>query len=113
VRRLRNSERLSVLEERLRGMRAALRLQAREYERRLTDLNHAHDKQVQDQHNYVSDDRYTGWQGEINTFRDSVNQKLATLSGKDTGSHGTRDIVMWVLMFLIALGAVAATLYKH
>ncbi len=48
------STRLAVIEERLRGTAEALRLQALEYERRLEDLNGAHEKAIAVQHTYVT-----------------------------------------------------------
>jgi len=48
--------RLAVLEERLRGMDRALELQAREYDRRLHELNHAHEQAVEVQHTYVTEE---------------------------------------------------------
>jgi hypothetical protein len=112
-RSIRNAARLAVLEEQVRAMRRETKLQAREYQRRLNELNHAHEKQVADQAHYVSDDRFKGWQGEINTFRNDVSTRLAVLAGRDSGSHGARDLVMWGLMFLVALGAVVAAFYKR
>lgn len=38
--------------------RTAVRLQAEEYERRLTALNHAHERAVEVQHTYVTADKY-------------------------------------------------------
>ena len=48
--------RLAVLEERLRGMDRALELQAKEYDRRLHELNHAHEQAVEVQHTYVTEE---------------------------------------------------------
>ena len=47
---------VAVLEERLRSMDKALALQAHEYDRRLGELNHAHEQAVQVQHTYVSEE---------------------------------------------------------
>jgi len=45
---------LAVLEERLRNMDKALEIQAKEYDRRLHELNHAHEQAVEVQHTYVT-----------------------------------------------------------
>jgi len=49
---------LAVLDERICQMQKALKLQAVEYERRLMDLNHAHEKAIAVQHTYVTQDKY-------------------------------------------------------
>ncbi len=49
---------LAVLEERVEQMDKAIKLQASEYERRLNALNHAHEKAVEVQHTYVTQDKY-------------------------------------------------------
>lgn len=50
--------RLARLQERVAAMREATALQAIEYERRLQTLNHSHDKAIEVQHTYVTQDRY-------------------------------------------------------
>lgn len=50
--------RLARLEERIEGMRAAVELQAAEYERRLQDLNHSHDEARKVQSVTVTRDRF-------------------------------------------------------
>lgn len=47
-----------LMDERFDALDKALALQAEEYERRLTALNHAHDKAVQVQHTYVTQDKF-------------------------------------------------------
>lgn len=49
---------LKLMDTRFDAVDKALGLQAREYERRLSDLNHAHEKAVQVQHTYVTQDKY-------------------------------------------------------
>lgn len=46
------------IDERFRLNDRALELQAKEYDRRLDSLNHAHEKAVQVQHTYVTQDKY-------------------------------------------------------
>lgn len=47
---------IAVLKERLRGMDTALSLQADEYDRRLDELNHAHEEAVRVQQTYVTEE---------------------------------------------------------
>lgn len=46
--------RIAVLESRLLAAREAMELQAREYERRLAELNHAHENQAEQNSHFVS-----------------------------------------------------------
>lgn len=52
------TERIKRLEERIEAADRALALQAAEYERRLSSLNHAHEKAIEVQHTYVTQDKY-------------------------------------------------------
>jgi hypothetical protein len=47
-----------LMDERFEALEHARVIQAREYERRLADLNHAHEKAVEVQHTYVTQDKY-------------------------------------------------------
>jgi 3-deoxy-D-arabino-heptulosonate 7-phosphate (DAHP) synthase len=103
---------IAVLEERLHALRREIRDQAVEYQRRLAELNHAHEKQVEDQRTYVSLDRYEGWQGEINSFKADVLNKLATLEGRGLGVMTARGLVMQVLPMVIAALAILAMFWR-
>jgi hypothetical protein len=102
---------IAILEERLRGMRDAIEKQAREYERRLTELNHAHEKQVQDQSTYVSSDRYEGWQGEINAWKLDVSKQLTIMEGRSTGIVKVQGLIFQILPMLIAIASIIALIY--
>jgi len=104
--------RIAVLEEKVAAQRREIAQQALEYERRLTDLNHAHEKQVRDQQTYVSDDKFLGWQGEINAWRSVVSGTLAKLQGTETGSNAVRNIVFQIIPMIIALAAVILLFFK-
>ena len=58
----------------------ALRLQAIEYERRLFDLNHAHEQARQKEADYVTRDKYEDWIKQSNTALETallrINEKL-------------------------------------
>lgn len=68
-----------------------------EYQRRLSELNHAHEKQVADQQTYVSDDKFRGWQGEVNAFKNETQEKLALLTGRSSGISSTQTLVFQIL----------------
>jgi hypothetical protein len=94
--------RLTKLEERAKSERRALKMQAKEYERRLLDLNHAHEKQVTDQATYISEDKFIGWQGEVNAWRDRVTKTLSELEGRSGGIGSARQLMFQVLPLLIS-----------
>jgi hypothetical protein len=74
--------RVAVLEEHLRGMETALQLQHEEYQRRLDELNHAHEKQVQDQATYVERRLYDAGMTEWGKWREQTNAAVATWDGR-------------------------------
>lgn len=102
---------VAILEERLRALREGIDKQAKEYERRLTELNHAHEKQVQDQATFVSNDRYEGWQGEMNAWRGEMSRKMSLLEGRSGGVSSVQGVILQVLSMLIALGSIIALIY--
>jgi len=55
----------------------ALALQAREYERRLDDLNHAHDQAVTDRSSFVSVGAYNSGNHELEAWKRTVDIVLA------------------------------------
>lgn len=105
--------RIAVLEEQMTSMRREILVQATEYQRRLLELNHAHDKQVADQQTYVSSDRYEGWQGEINAWKVTVSNKLAELEGRNVSTRSALGIAMQVLPMIIAILAILAGFFWH
>ncbi len=67
---------IAVLETRLSERQAQLDLQAREYERRLNELNHAHDMAAADKAAFLRKDTYDAkiaefakWQNEMDVWR--------------------------------------------
>jgi oligoendopeptidase F len=102
--------RIAVLEEKVNAAQREKILQAQEYERRLSELNHAHEKQVKDQSTYVSDDRFNGFMGQFSTLRDTVNTYM---SGAEGRSLGTNRVTSMIFQFVPWLIAIAAILWKR
>lgn len=96
---------LEVLEERVRAMQEALKLQAFEVERRLNELNHAHEKQVQYQSETVPREVF-------GNFKDEVNTKLNTLAGKSSGVGATWALLFQLVTLGISVTAIILTLLK-
>lgn len=103
---------IAVLEEQVMALRREIKLQAIEYQRRLAELNHAHDKQVEDQRTFVSSERYEGWQGEMNSWRATVSNALAILEGRNGGVTTIRGLIMQILPMIIAILAIIAMLWR-
>jgi len=102
---------IAVLEEKVFNLQVAIDKQAKEYERRLAELNHAHEKQVADQSTYVSGARYEGWQGEINSWRSDVSNKFAVIEGRSGGITSTRALILQVLPMIIAILSIIAVIW--
>ena len=70
---------IAVLEAQLAGMKENILLQAKEYERRLTELNHAHARAADDRTKFVSNELFSAkmsefvkWQSNIDQWRSKV-----------------------------------------
>lgn len=99
----------------LEGRDKALQLQAAEYERRLTDLNHAHQEALRVQHTYVTQDKYESRAksdddarkaetARINEILDQHKTRLDKSEGRGSGLNQG-----WIL-FLGVIGLVATVL---
>jgi hypothetical protein len=65
---------IAVLQERLRGAELALQNQADEYERRLQELNHAHQQQMERNAEYVSREAWDAQNRAIDIWRREVDK---------------------------------------
>jgi hypothetical protein len=92
-------ERLTSLEEKIKGQGKALELQAREYERRLETLNHAYRQAQDDRSKYVSIERFTGFIEKMEIWQHHVDKELARSAGKNSAT-------LQVITLLIAVAAV-------
>lgn len=73
-----------VIRERFKGLERALKLQAREYERRLDGLNHEAQRVLESQQKSISVEKFDGVVGQIHSKMDSYHKsnddKVAELS---------------------------------
>ena len=111
--------RIAVLEEKVAASEREKVLQAREYERRLQDLNHAHEKQVRDQATYISEDKFNGFLGEVNAWRGAMDAwkgtvvgALAGFEGIKGGSTTLRNLIIQSITVLISLSALLVVAFK-
>lgn len=66
---------------------AQLELQASEYERRLTDLNHAHTRAQEDKETYVNKDVYNATQAELRQLITDLQQKMNAVTNVAASSQ--------------------------
>jgi hypothetical protein len=74
-----DATKIAVLEEKIAGLQKAISLQAAEYERRLTELNHAHAQATTERRQFLQQDVFmtfkdanNNWQREMEVWRSRV-----------------------------------------
>ncbi len=105
--------RLAVLETRLNGTLESISLQAKEYERRLGELNHSHQQQVDRNATYVSrelwDSKLTEWE----TWRRQIEQRNSAYLASATWESAQKEWDTWRRQIdqwrWISIGAAAAS----
>jgi hypothetical protein len=104
--------RVAVIEERLRGIDGATTHQFDETMRRLAELNHAHEKQVQDQATYIGREVFEGRMKELRIWQDEVRNTLSELAGRSTGKSSAGALVFQILPLLVSLITLAVLFWK-
>ena len=92
--------RIAVLEATIAHLREARDLQAKEYERRLQDLNHAHTQAEEKYREYLPRATYEKSEGERREWQRETDKKLDTASGKSAAYIS----VAALLLALVTLG---------
>ena len=115
-----HSARLAVLEEQVKALRAEIADKAVEYQRRLLELNHAHEKQVKDQSTYVSDDKFSGYVSKVDARLEKVDARLeqitktlSELEGRSGGKNSVQELILKILPLLIAALTLAAFFWRR
>lgn len=80
----------------------ALEVQAIEYERRLSDLNHEQARLAADRERFLSKEVYDGFYKDFGTWRDAANSFMSANGGRDKGVN-----LAWTVG-LALLGAIGA-----
>jgi hypothetical protein len=94
------SVRIAVLETKLANADGARILQAKEYERRLGDLNHAHQQAMERNATFVSRELYDSGMREVMGFQMRLNDRIDSLSTKVNIGVGIA-LAVQVLLFII------------
>lgn len=92
---------IAVLEERQHGFDKAILLQAREYERRLRELNHAHAQQVERNAHYVSRELWEARNHEIDDWRRTVDSRMSRSAGIAIGISAVAGLAMSLIVQLL------------
>lgn len=90
---------------RLCSMTRALELQAKEYERRLTDLNHEQARLQLDRERYLQNAVFNEYRGETDKWKVTVNDFVARNAGRD---HGVSIVWAGLIAALGVLISIAA-----
>lgn len=107
-----------LIEERFRGLSKALDLQAKEYERRLTDLNHAHALAEQRNAEFIRGEVYHPAHREVRDLIDKLATKEVSLEGDlrlvEQRLASLTSSLLWLTRLLIgaAVGGIAALLLR-
>jgi len=94
---------VAVLEERIANAKESLEKQAREYERRLTELNHAHEQSVEDKMDFLERSVYEKSEDEHDQWRRSVATRLDIMAGRDATKAATLALALAVIGVLGSL----------
>jgi hypothetical protein len=104
--RVRKLERQVVrLFERRASDQRALKLQASEYERRLEDLNGAHEKAVQVQHTYVTQEKFEDFVARYDADREAIAKALTLAEGSEHGQGRLIGFIVGGLGAMVGLGS--------
>ena len=95
---------IAVLTERLRGVETARELQAKEYARRLEELNHAHREAKERNALFVTREAYDVTVREWTIWRAGVDKELSEMRGSKTGQHA---LFAYILAGLALLASAA------
>lgn len=95
-----------VVRERFRRVEKAMELQAREYERRLNDLNHENERIKESQAKSISVEKFDGMMSQV-SFRIDQNSNsikgLSDESHKIQGKSEWRQYIPWVISTILAV----------
>jgi hypothetical protein len=105
--------RIAVLEERVKNREDALRLQAVEYQRRLDDLNHAHQMAQERNSEFVRIGTYGSDVGALQKWRDEVNVVIAQLQGATRGTRSVWDLFFQILPLLVSLAVLGGMIWPR
>jgi hypothetical protein len=91
----------TVFDQRVQLAEKALEIQAKEYERRLQALNHAHEQAVKDREETLPRETFASFEREFDLFRRSVEKNLAAAEARSA---------TWMIIMGIAFAVISVAL---
>ncbi len=91
---------IAILETEVDNLREAIRLQAAEYERRLSELNHEHARAREDRNKFVTTDLFYSKQDELTKWRNELDQWRSRIIGIAIGVSAASGALMGFIMRL-------------
>ena len=89
------------IEQRMDSMDAALSLRTGEVERRLSELNHVHQRAVEDRSQFLPREVFEQYLREVQSWRDSVNADLNQARGRATMLAAVISLAVGVVVFIL------------
>jgi hypothetical protein len=94
---------VAVLEERIANAKETLDKQAKEYERRLDELNHAHERSIEDKLEFLEKSVYEKSEDEHDQWRRAVATRLDVMAGKDATKAAMLALALAIIGVLASL----------
>ena len=98
-----DASRIAILYERIAGVETALTLQAKEYARRLDELNHAHQQAVDRYEQFTPREMWTIRNREIDDWRRRVDAEMSEARGSGRGVLVMLPIIIAAISLIISL----------
>jgi hypothetical protein len=96
---------IAVLENEVRNLKSAIELQAKEYERRLSDLNHAHAQATVDKSKFVSGELFYAKLDEVAKWRSEMEKWQSKVIGIAIGLGSAAGGIAGIIASFIARAA--------
>ena len=100
-------------EARLKDLRRALKLQAAEYERRLNQLNHAHEQNIERNAEFVSEEKFNGFVREFREYKETTDKALQIAQGVTSGVNKTIAVIVGCFTFLLVILGIIGWIVAH
>lgn len=99
--KIKNLREFILVQQKLRDK--ARNLQAKEYERRLTVLNHAHEQNLERNAEFVSKDKFESFRQEFQEYKETTDKARQLSLGSALGMNRTIAVIVGAFSFLFIL----------
>jgi len=91
----------ALLRAEAKGTEKALKLQAKEYSRRLNELNHAHEQRLEHDKEYINIEKFESFQSEFRQYKETTQTALTLATGMKGGQTNTIKIIVGAFGFVL------------